>query len=60
MNLPSTHKMTPPKYQDIPAAKIPFFEAAPGVTAKARRTPLGDRRETLFLGMPSLLAKQQP
>lgn len=34
VNLPRSHKMTPPKYQDIPAEKIPIVEPAAGVSAK--------------------------
>ena len=34
VNLPSTDKMTTPRYQDIPGDKIPVAEPAPGVEAK--------------------------
>lgn len=33
-NLPKSHKMMPPRYQDIPAATIPVVTPATGVTVK--------------------------
>jgi len=34
VNLPGSHKMMPPRYQDVPADAIPVVDAAPGVKAK--------------------------
>jgi len=34
VNLPGSHKMMAPRYQDIPASQIPVSEPAPGLRAK--------------------------
>jgi quercetin 2,3-dioxygenase len=34
VNLPASHKMIPPRYQDIPAAKVPVVKLENGITVK--------------------------
>lgn len=52
VNLPKSHKMTPPKYQDIPAEKIPVVEAAPGVSAKVIAGECAGRKAVVQTVLP--------
>ncbi|MDI3262782.1 MAG: pirin family protein [Fulvimonas sp.] len=42
VNLPARDKLTAPRYQDIPAERIPHVEPAPGVTVRVIAGTFGD------------------
>ena len=52
VNLPKAHKMDPPAYQDVPSAKIPCFDVAPGVRVKVLAGECG--------GVPAVVQTKVP